>query len=124
MKIILFFIVNFFIVNGCLYAPVIKKTESETCQLYTKKLELKNIGDVNNYPQGCTDKCVLLTLGITSVSFLVSGTVVIIGNTIHWIEKEGTCKDSFVRKKVINLVKNLYKDANKLELIDNKFNIK
>ena len=88
------FLVIFF-VSGCFYVPKIEKNKNENCDLITKKMTIENRGE---FPQGCNDECLLIALGVTSTSYIVSGTITVVGNTIHWIEKQGRCEDSFIRE--------------------------
>ena len=88
------FVVIFF-VSGCFYVPKIEENNNENCDLITKKMTIENRGE---FPQGCNDECLLIALGVTSTSYIVSGTITVVGNTIHWIEKQGRCEDSFIRE--------------------------
>ena len=88
------FLVIFF-VSGCFYVPKIEENKNENCDLITKKMTIENRGE---FPQGCNDECLLIALGVTSTSYIVSGTITVVGNTIHWIEKQGRCEDSFIRE--------------------------
>ena len=31
------------------------------------------------------------------------GSVVVVGNTVHWLEKQGSCKESLVKSSIIKL---------------------
>ena len=88
------FLVIFF-VSGCFYVPKIEENKNENCDLITKKMSIETRGE---FPQGCNDECLLIALGVTSTSYIVSGTITVVGNTIHWIEKQGRCEDSFIRE--------------------------
>ena len=82
-------------VSGCFYVPKNEENKNENCELITKKMTIENRGE---FPQGCNDECLLIALGLTSTSYIVSGTITVVGNTIHWIEKQGRCEDSFIRE--------------------------
>ena len=88
------FLVIFF-VSGCFYVPKIEENKNENCDLITKKMSIETRGE---FPQGCNDECLLIALGVTSTSFIVSGTITVVGNTVHWIEKQGRCEDSFLQE--------------------------
>ena len=88
------FVVIFF-VSGCFYVPKIEENKNENCDLITKKMTIEISGE---FPQGCNDECLLIALGVASTSYIVSGTITVVGNTIHWIEKQGRCEDSFIRE--------------------------
>ena len=92
-----------FILSGCFYVPKVAERQDSTCELITKSLTLENIGTADNYPSGCKDKCVLFAIGVTASSVIVSGSVVVAGNTIYWLEKKGRCEDSMIKKGINKL---------------------
>ena len=92
-----------FILSGCFYVPKVAERQDSTCELITKSLTLENIGTADNYPSGCKDKCVLFAMGVTASSVIVSGSVVAVGNTIHWIEKQGRCEDRMIKERINQL---------------------
>ena len=90
------------------------------CQLVTKKLELvvseegtqtliegslEGLLDSSNCH---TPECLLLVplgiLAISVTSMIVSGSIVVAGNTIHWVEKQGKCENSLTQTVVNNFV--------------------
>ncbi len=51
-------------------------------------------------------ECLVIALAPAAISvgsFIVSGSIVIIGNSIHWIEEQGRCEESFLRRAVSKL---------------------
>lgn len=85
---------------GCAVPKTAKYQEAhKACDLVTKELEL----DIQ-LPNGpgpilpCEkDNCEARAMGYVSAGALalaVSGSVVLVGNTPHWLEKEGSCDDS------------------------------
>lgn len=45
-----------------------------------------------------SSKAVLVLLvAIPVTSFIVSGSISVLGNAVHWVEKQGRCEDSEVR---------------------------
>jgi len=46
----------------------------------------------------------LAPIAVTAGSLIVSGSIVVAGNTVHWIEKQGKCDDSATNKAISNLV--------------------
>ena len=114
-RIIILILFNLLFV-GC-FVPKPVQEKGQQCELATKKLTLE-------YPEGeigltldaimstglvgChTPECLLVPLGILAVpvgSFIVSGSIVVLGNTIHWIERQGRCEDSAIRAAVNDLV--------------------
>ncbi|MCK5603963.1 hypothetical protein KAR91_18900 [Candidatus Pacearchaeota archaeon] len=96
---ILIFII--FTLQSCVVLPKTVEDESN-CELYTKQitLEMKAIPDFT-YISGCHDEiCLLLLFAPVTVSAVVSGSIMLAGNTIHWIEKEGRCDEDFIAENV------------------------
>ena len=78
------------------------------CHLSSKSWELEFQRDVPGLQiasQACNSAECLLSLlvsgsAVTATSFIVSGSIVVVGNTIHWLEKQGTCKKGVVHGSV------------------------
>ncbi|MBE9562528.1 MAG: hypothetical protein IMF12_06670, partial [Proteobacteria bacterium] len=47
----------------------------------------------------------LLAISVTSI--IVSGSIVVVGNTVHWIEKQGMCRDSTIHTVVTKLINSI-----------------
>jgi len=122
-RIIILVLLAFFIV-GC-FAPAIVTENNPTCQLVTRKLELVLLYEENSQALAeatlvgmseasrmCqTAECLLIVplsfFAISVTSVIVSGSIVVVGNTIHWIEKEGKCKNSTIRTIVNNFINSI-----------------
>ena len=59
--------------------------------------------------RGCQDaECVLANIAIVPAgavtvsagSLIVSRIIVVVGNTVHWLEQQGSCNDCFTQKTV------------------------
>lgn len=104
--IIVLFLSNLII--SCAFTPDISKNQGYTknCKMFTKKLSLGTqpikgkLCNTGDDPKAC-----LYTLGVVVpvASFIVSGSIVIAGNVIHWLEFQGTCEDSILRKGIDDL---------------------
>lgn len=107
---------------GC-FSPAILKNQPD-CQLVTKELKLtlseegtsllfEGIMDGLLEPSSSchSPECILLAplglLAISVTSIIVSGSIVVLGNTVHWIEKQGMCHDRAIRKVVTNLISSI-----------------
>jgi hypothetical protein len=90
--------------------------KNHRCQLVTNKLTLTLseqgsdalIGALEP-PHGCQKpECLLIIpLGVvaaSATSIIVSGSIVVVGNTIHWVEKQGRCENSVTQTVVRGLV--------------------
>ncbi|EDN70731.1 conserved hypothetical protein [Beggiatoa sp. PS] len=107
-----------FLLASC-FTPAIVTEFNSGCQLATKKLELKVSGAGTgalleslkgslNSQQCSTPECLLVVplgaLAISVTSLVVSGSIVVVGNTIHWLEKEGKCEQGTMRSIVNQFV--------------------
>jgi hypothetical protein len=83
----------FLFLQGCAYPRVVKYYDEE-CQIMAKRMEL----DATKVPiaQSCSNDSCLLSLAtsaaISATSFVVSGSVVYVGNAIYWKERNKNCK--------------------------------
>lgn len=89
--------------TGCLYYPVAnnKNAFSDICIISTPSWKLEH--EIVNYSGGCNGEDALECLAawgiiIPTGSFVVSGSIYVIGNTVHWLEYQGVCSDSELRK--------------------------
>ena len=90
---------------ACLFVPETKAIKNNDCQLVTKKwsLEFKKT-DISGRVNGE----ILVAIGAVAVgSLVVSGSVVVVGNSIHWLEQQGFCDDSITQKTVDGFVSGL-----------------
>lgn len=106
------------LINGCTSKPVVVRDEDNLrCNLETKKRELiireeiKNSSsrsDVGNAING-----LMLAIGsvYSATTFIVSGSVVLVGNTVHWMEKQGKCDDAFIKKSFDDYIRPLIDDG-------------
>ena len=101
-----------FLILGCVY-PQFAQEENLDCQLLTRKLELEMslesggaMVEVMTQALSNCDRpeCLLvLPLAILTIpvtSGIVSGSIVVVGNTIHWVEEQGRCEDSLTQKTI------------------------
>lgn len=88
------------LIQACAYVPVTKPQliHNEDCQLISKELQLEE----KQLSSGgaCSGPACSVFLIIPASTFLVSGSVVLIGNSLHWLEKNGTCSDGLIRKNL------------------------
>jgi hypothetical protein len=80
--------------------------DDSNCILHTKELELEVTGSEVSLGLNCYGETCLAVLAAASAvsitTFLVSGSIVLIGNTFHWLEKEGSCDDGFIKIQIDN----------------------
>lgn len=97
--------------SGCIMVPKTHEFQQPRCELITKKLTVtvKDLdltqarhSNVNMNPVGLLGLPFALAFLFTA-SVVVSGSIVVAGNSIHWIEQEGTCDDGKIRNAVADL---------------------
>lgn len=91
--------------------PKFSTEEEPPCQLWTRKLEISvSSGEgrvivdamVSALSHCDTPECLMIVplaiLAIPVSSFIVSGSIVVAGNTVHWIEEQGRCPQSLTQQ--------------------------
>ena len=86
------------LIAGCVSTARQVEYYDEGCQIQSKKmvLDMQTLGSLN-----CTQsrECLATTLVIGAGSTLIAGSIVVVGNTVYWLERTGTCTlKSFNRK--------------------------
>ncbi len=61
-------------------------------------------GSINCSEPECVLVVALSLVAIPVTSFIVSGSVVVVGNTVHWIEEQGSCEESMTQEAIHTLV--------------------
>lgn len=88
--------------HSCLYTPKVSEYQAHHCSLITKRLELKeNSIDPNPdwVPEAKNGLDVLVGLAVIGpATLVVSGSIVMVGNTIHWVEAQGRCDNTSIYK--------------------------
>ena len=105
------------IIGSCLVIPKTEHSSVSNCELITKRwtLEFHRI-DSNNECYGCDDfvrgviecggeveECVAILATVSIGWTVIAGSVVVVGNTVHWLEKQGSCEDSLVKSSINKL---------------------
>ena len=105
------------IIWSCLVIPKTEHSTVSNCELITKSwtLEFHGIGS-NNGCYGCDDfvrvviecggeveECVAIIATVSLGWTVIAGSIVVVGNTAHWLEKQGTCEDSLVKSSINKL---------------------
>ena len=78
-------------------SPVIERNDG--CEMITKELELKEEELIAGGGACQGPACAAVAI-VPAATFVVSGSIVLIGNTVHWLEKNGTCSDGLVRSNL------------------------
>ena len=79
--------------SGCVIVPITIESYDPDCRVVTRHMELKTV-QVAAFNacagQGC-DAGVLVALGVTAVSVIVSGSIVVVRNVVYWAEHRADC---------------------------------
>ena len=81
------------LVQSCVvYTPSVAKkgSDSASCEVITRKLELKPTV-FGGHIQCDSIECLTVPLAAATASFIVSGSIVVVNNTLHWAEYKGRC---------------------------------
>jgi hypothetical protein len=113
--------------SACVYVPVADKSNdmANTCKTYTQKMTLDELfpKETRNdllrpfYQQNsCSGDCAKLQLAIMALpavvaagSAIISGSIVVIGNSVHWMEYQGRCDDGYLYKSKVWFLETLNK---------------
>ena len=91
------------LLSGCIFYPKTRhRQEDVACNLSTKSMYLSSNDDLlEAVPTNCSgDQCELILGTVAAISLgsaVISGSIVVIGNAIYWIEKQGKCDDSLFK---------------------------
>jgi len=82
--------------SGCVVVPVDRESYDDDCRLATHRMELTTVQIQGVH--GCRRDgdylgplCVLGAVGLATVSTVVSGSVVVVGNMVYWTERKAAC---------------------------------
>lgn len=98
-------------ITSCAYLPASKPAlnQDESCQMLTNELELKEVQLIES--SHCAGDACAIFIAVPASSFIVSGSIVLIGNTLHWLEKNGTCSQGFIRKNLDEFIEWAFKSG-------------
>ena len=82
--------------------------DNKRCELVTKKLRLDTEEDAYKVTAKIDPISAIVSAGLVyGVTVVVSGSVVLVGNTVHFLEKQGQCDDSFLNTQLLDHIKPL-----------------
>lgn len=86
---------------ACAFVPKVEhsQTYAKNCEMYTKELTLDAIS-LGGLDCGGNTSCVAVAGLIPVTTFLVSGSIVLVGNTVHWLEYQGSCDEGLVQSGI------------------------
>jgi hypothetical protein len=82
--------------SGCVFYPKTVESYDPVCEIRTRQMLLKSEVIIDGICAGSTQQqaaagCLVVALGMTAGSAVVSGSIVVAGNTVYWLEKRGKC---------------------------------
>ena len=82
--------------SGCVVVPVTRDSYDDDCKVATHHMELSTVQvkevAVCQTPLNLGGAlCVLGAVGLATVSTVVSGSVVVVGNVAYWTERKAAC---------------------------------
>lgn len=81
------------LLSACLVVPRTVERYDPECQVVARHMDLETvqIGYISGCSnQGCATLIVAAAATVTA-SAIISGSIVVIGNTVYWFEKQGRC---------------------------------
>jgi hypothetical protein len=82
--------------SACVAVPVVDQEEASasSCKTYTKSMLLKAVQLNPNC--GNLNECLAVMLTVSAGSVIISGSIVLTNNTVHWLEYQGTCSNGYL----------------------------
>jgi hypothetical protein len=81
------------LLQSCIVVPRTVEVYDPDCQVVARHMELEavQIGYISSCTnQGCAALIVAAAATVTATA-IISGSIVVIGNTVYWFEKQGRC---------------------------------
>ncbi|WP_339671888.1 hypothetical protein [Dasania marina] len=94
------------LLSGCIFSPKTASQQpySEQCNMQTRRLSLSTNNISGSYvchgSTGDDAKACLAAFGIVvpAGSFIISGSIVVANNSLHWLEYHGTCDQGLLNE--------------------------
>src|SRR6185436_17062241 len=80
--------------SGCIVYPKKVTEYDHDCRITRQHLTLEYEYLWGDCPAGDEEACLAIIVGTGAVSTVVSGSIVIVGNTLYWLEEQGRCEES------------------------------
>jgi len=81
--------------SGCFYYPRTVEYYDADCEIRARQMVLRSeamqVSCSGYSTQSQATGCLALILGVSAGSAIVSGSIVVAGNTVYWLEKRGRC---------------------------------
>ena len=80
--------------TGCIAYPKKVAVYDAECRVTRQQLTLEYEYLSGNCPAGDEKACLAIIVGTGAVSTVISGSIVIVGNTLSWLERQGRCEET------------------------------
>ena len=80
--------------SGCIFYPAKVEYYEARCEAMLRhyELQVEEVGLRDGFCQsGYEAECLTLVLAVSAGSAVVSGSIVVVGNTLYWLERQGKC---------------------------------
>lgn len=78
--------------SGCVFYPRRIEVYDAQCKITTHKLKLDMVTTNSlNCGSGSVGSCLAVVAAAGTATAVVSGSIVVAGNTLYWLEREGQC---------------------------------
>ena len=112
-----------FLSLSCAVVPVQRAHSpyDRVCGISTHEYHLKVV-EMGNISASCHSAECIVSIGVfaaawAGVTAVVSGSIVLIGNTVHWIEQQGPCNKNELEQQVTNVNTPLIEQGGKTVII-------
>jgi len=98
--------------SSCAVVPTFTdKNIPQQCDIFTKEVELDIVSGFLEPTDSCSDEgCVtglIVMGGFFASSAIISSSIYLIGNTVHYLEKSARCDDKLIKQQVTNFSKEM-----------------
>jgi hypothetical protein len=111
-------------IQGCAaYPKVNKSVDYKRCDLLSRSYTLTVTDKPVMNPQSNNGGIIgeLVVAGVfLGATVVVSGSLVVVGNTVHFLEKQGRCEDSYLNRKIAEHVEPLFEKGGEPIILPDK----
>jgi hypothetical protein len=80
--------------QACVFVPRTTEVYDFDCQMTSRQMDLQAV-EIGGFGRCRNNDCavILVAVGATAAaSAIVSGSIVVVGNVVYWLEKQGRCQ--------------------------------
>lgn len=83
-------LVSMLFLSGCVFYPKTNVDYDSDCAAKTRRLVLE-AEPIEHCPTSDASDCIASLLFVSAGSAIVSGSIIVVGNTVYWLEKKAQC---------------------------------